>query len=445
MKKPDILSGPIWSSILLFSLPIALSSLLQQLFNAADQVVVGRFAGSLALAAVGANTPLISLCVNVFSAASVGSNAMIARRIGEGNKESINKIVHTSIAFALLAGVILAALIQVVAMGLESLIGTPADVAPTAALYLRIYALGFPFALLYNFGSAILRSIGDTKRPTLALISAGVINVILNLIFVIFFHMGVLGVACATSISNVFSSLTVLRILSKEDSDLRFSFRKLRIDKTSLMEVLRIGAPASMQGATFSISNVCIQSGINSLGSAAIAGTVIALNFDFISFFITSSFNQAAITFCSQNYGAGNYDRVKRIIRTTLLSSLICEASFDILCVLLRYQLTAIFTDDPIVTAIATKRFLISILPHFFIVGYEILSASMRSLGYSLAPAILTVIGSVCFRVLWLVTVFRIFPSYEVLSAVYPASWVLTNILVISYYLHVRKKIFAKN
>ena len=443
-KKYSILEGSLWDALIIFAIPIALSSLLQQLFNAADQAVVGQFAGSEALAAVGANTPVVNLLVNVFSSMSIGANALIARRIGEGHRESINRVVHTSVTFAGAAGLGLMVLGLVSARGLLVLIGTPENVLPMAVTYLRIYCLAFPFVLLYNFGAAILRSIGDTKRPMIALISAGIINVILNLIFVLGLKMGVAGVACATAVSNVISAAAVIYFLVKEQGDLHLSARSLGIDGASLLQILQIGGPAAIQSAVFSVANVCLQSGINSLGSDAIAGSVAASNFEYISFFVTNSFCQAATTFCGQNYGAGQLDRCKRIIRITLGETLIAAAAFDLLCVLARKPLIAFFTADPNVAHYAYERLYIVVGVHFLIALYEIIGASLRSMGYSLGPALLTIIGSVAFRVLWLLTVFEAYPDFKVLMLVYPASWILTAALTWIYYFKVRGRLFGE-
>ena len=439
----QILEGNIATAAILFALPIALSSVLQQLFNAADQAVVGRFAGSLALAAVGANTPVVSLLVNVFSAVSIGSNALIARKIGENKRETINRIVHTSITFAGIAGICLMCIGMLVAGPLLTLIGTPENVLDMAVVYLRIYALGFPFSLLFNFGAAILRSVGDTRRPMIALSLAGVLNVILNLVFVIGLGMGVSGVACATSISNLASATTVLIFLRKQEGELHFDPRKLGIDSDCLRQVLQIGAPAGLQSAVFSVANVCIQSGINSLGSDAIAGSVAANNFDYFSYFICSAFSQTATTFCGQNYGARQMDRCKKVLRTVMLESMCFTFAFDMICILNRHFFISFFTTDPAVAEYAYQRILLVVGPHCMICLYEVLGAAIRSMGESLAPALLTILGCVAFRVAWLLTVFRLFGSFTSLMIVYPASWVVTAALMWGYYLRKRNRIYA--
>lgn len=441
-KQNYILEGSLWKGLILFALPIALSSLLQQMFNAADQAVVGRFAGGTALAAVGANTPVVNLLVNVFSACSIGTNVLIARKIGEANEHAISRIVHTSITFALCSGLGLMLLGQVVAAPLLSLIGTPAEVLPTAVLYLRIYALCFPFALFFNFASAILRSTGDTRRPMIALILAGIINVILNLVLVIGFHLGVAGVAIATAISNVISALATLYFLLKEAGYLKLSFSELSIHIPSLTQMLQIGGPAAIQSAVFSVANVCIQSGINSLGADAIAGSAIIGNFEFVGFFIVNSFCQAATTFCGQNYGANQIKRCRSVIRVSLTEALLCAAAFDLTVVLFRNSLVSIFTTEPGVIAAAVTKIFVVMALHYMIALYEIIAASLRSLGKSMAPALLTIVGSVAFRVCWLLTIFRAFHTLPVLFAVYPASWVATSILMWGYYFYVRGEIF---
>ena len=442
-NKNNILEGNLWKGLVLFALPIALSSLLQQLFNAADQAVVGRFAGGVALAAVGANTTVVSLFVNVFSSCSIGANALIARKIGEGNLKVINGIVHTAMTFALVCGIALSLLCQLLAGPLLSLIGTPADVLPGAVLYLRIYAFGFPFALLYNFGAAILRSTGDTKRPMIALIIAGVINVILNLILVVGFKMSVAGVAIATTISNLVSCFAVIWFLYREQGELQLRVSRFHINKNNLLQILQIGAPASLQSGVFSVANVCIQSGINSLGSAVVAGVSVVSNFEHISYFITNSFCQAATTYCGQNYGANQKKRCRQVMYIAIAEAFLFGAIFDWTIILCRYSLISIFTTETAVVEAAVAKMLVIMILHYTICFYEVPCAALRSVGKSLGPALLTIVGCVAFRVCWLFTVFKAFPNLKALMAVYPASWAFTTVLVWIYYLKVRKQVFG--
>jgi len=442
-RNNSILEGNIWKNLVLFGIPIAISIVLQQLFTAADQAVVGNYAGSAALAAVGANASLIGLLVNVFASMSVGTNAQIARKIGAGRPEGISRMVHTSITFAGVIGVILLVFTQIIAGNVHVMLGTPDDVMDMAVSYIRIYAIGFPFILLYNFGSAVLRSVGDTKRPMIALTSAGVINVILNLIFVIAFGMGVNGVALATVISNVISSVTVIIILLKETGDIKLYPNKLGIDKSSIIEIIQIGGPAAIQSAVFSVANVSIQSGINSLGSTVMAGSVAAQNFEFMSYSVINSFCQATTTFCGQNYGAGKMDRCRKVIRVALVESMIAAFIFDIVCVIARQPLVGLFTQDAAVAEVAYERLFIALVPHCLIALYEVPGAAMRSMGYSLGPALLTIVGCVGFRVTWLFTIFALFHEFGVLIAVYPASWIFTFTLTLGYYFIKKNKMYG--
>lgn len=438
-----ILNGSIWDALILFAVPIAFSNILQILFNAADQAVVGQFAGGVALAAVGANNPVVSLFVNAFSSCSIGANALIARKIGEKNTKAVNTIVHTSITFAAITGFCLLLIAQLVAGGLLTLLGTPEVALPFAIVYLRIYALAFPFALVFNFGAAILRSTGDTLRPMLALIVAGVVNVILNLILVVGFHMGVAGVAIATVISNMISCMAVLWFLYQEKGMLQLRASRLGIEKGSLIQVLMIGGPAALQSAVFNVANICIQSGINSLGPDTVAGSAIVSNMESMAYQIVNSFCQAATTFCGQNYGAGQKERCKRIVRTALCEAILFSAIYDFSMVLFRYQVISIFTTEPGVVEAAVIKILGLILLQYMISLYEIPAACLRSMGKSLVPALLTIIGCVAFRVIWILTIFRLWHTFRVLIAVYPASWIVTATLTWGYYFYVRKELFG--
>lgn len=309
----DMLHGPLFMKILLFALPLAASSVLQQLFNSVDVAVVGRFASSEALAAVGSNAPVINLLINLFVGISMGANAVISNHIGQNDREKIRSAVSTSAVVALLSGVFLMVLGTAVAGPVHRMMGTPVEVTRMAVSYLRIYFLGMPFIMIFNFGSAILRSLGDTRRPLYILIWAGIINTVLNLLFVIVFHMGVEGVAIATGISNLFSAVMVVQILLREQDPYKLHLYDMHIQKDELSHMLEIGVPAGLQGVVFSISNVIIQASINSYGFNAVAGSAAALNFEQYCYYVIAAFNGAAISFVGQNYGAGNMDRVKRI------------------------------------------------------------------------------------------------------------------------------------
>lgn len=318
-KEMDMLSGELAGKLILFSLPLACSSILQQLFNSADVAVVGRFAGDTALAAVGSCVALVGIFVNLIVGLSVGPNAVLANLIGQKKREHINPMIHTILTFGLILGILLMVIGMLVSRSVLELSGTPDSVLQVALLYIRIYFLSLPCMLVYNFGAAVLRSFGDTRRPMYYLIVSGIINVILNLILVIVFQLGVAGVAIATVISNIVSAVMVLTYLYHREDEFQFRFHKMKIEKKDLKKILMIGIPAGIQGAIFSISNVFIQSGINSFGEAAIAGSSLALNFEYFTYDIASAFAQAAVTFTSQNYGADNIKRCKKIFWLCML------------------------------------------------------------------------------------------------------------------------------
>ena len=315
--------GSLWNKLLLFALPLAASSILQQLFNSVDTAVIGRFASSRALAAVGSNSSLIALMINLFIGISLGSNVIISRYIGQKAEEHVKAAIHTAIVVALCSGIFVLVLGQFIARPVLTLMGTPKDVLDLAVLYLRIYFLGMPFIMLYDFSSSILRSIGDSRRPLYALIAAGIINTGLNLILVIVFHLGVSGVAIATVVSNIVSSGILFYILLHEQEPIRVRLSDLSIDWGELKKILIIGVPAGLQGMVFSLANVCIQSMINSFGSNAIAGSAAALNFEFFAYFMVNAFAQTTVTFTSQNYGAGDFQRCKKVYRLCMIFSVI--------------------------------------------------------------------------------------------------------------------------
>jgi len=440
----DMLHGPLTGKIIRFAIPLALSSVLQQLFNSADLAVVGRFDSSAAMAAVGSNAALISLIINLFVGLSIGANVRIASLIGNGKKDRIPDAVHTTITLALISGFLLLAVGVVIAPAVLKLLSTPEDVLPLAELYLRIYFLGMPVFMLYNFGSAILRANGDSQRPLYALIASGIMNVFLNLLLVIVFHLGVAGVAIATVISNVFSAGLVLIFLIREEEPLRLHLRQLRMNRTDLKMIISIGAPAGLQGVVFSLSNVVIQSGINSFGSACVAGNTAAQNFEYMAYFVVNAFAQTAVTFTSQNFAAGDADRCRRLYRTTELLALVCTASVSILFILFRYPLIHIFTMDPEVIHYAMIRMYYIMLFELMTSSYEISGGCLRGMGHSLIPALETMLGCCAFRIFWVSVVFRRFHTIEVLMSEYVITWVITAAMVIPTYLILRKREFAK-
>lgn len=438
----DMVHGSLWDKILLFALPLAASSILQQLFNSVDTAVVGRFASSQALAAVGSNSSLISLMINLFIGISLGANVVIAHYIGQRADKNVSAAIHTAIVVAIASGFFVMIAGQFIAQPVLLLMGTPEDVIDLAVLYLRIYLLGMPFIMLYDFCSSILRSVGDSKRPLYSLIAAGVVNTVLNLVLVIGFGLGVSGVAIATVISNMISSGILIYILVHETAPIRLDVHKLSIDTYELKKILKIGVPAGLQGMVFSIANVCIQSSINSFGSSAIAGSAAALNFEFFSYFMVNAFAQATVTFTSQNYGAGEYARCKKIFRIAMVLSLVSCGLLSGIFVLWRNMFLGLYTTDEAVLTYAMQRLLIATSLELLTSIYEISGGAMRGLGHSLMPAVITVFGSCVLRLIWIATVCRRVHEFWVLMIIYPISWVVTGIAMMIAYWILRRKIF---
>ena len=422
----DMCSGTLLPKILLYSLPLMLSGILQLLFNAADVGVVGRFAGNDSLAAVGSTSALINLLVNVFIGLSVGANVMVARFFGAGQKKELEEMVHTSILTSLVSGVALIFIGLALSRPALLLMDTPENVIDQAVLYIRIYFVGMPAMMLYNFGSAILRAVGDTRRPLYFLLAAGVINVILNLIFVIPLGMGVAGVALATIISQTISALLVLICLMRTESDYRVSLKKLRIVKDKMLKMIQIGLPAGLQGALFSVSNVLIQSSVNSFGSVAMAGNTAAQNLEGFVYTAMNSLHQTCISFTGQNYGARQYKRMGKIL-------LICQGCVIAVGVILGNgvylaggTLLKLYSPDAEVIEYGMLR-LSYICTTYALCGMmDVMVGSLRGMGYSIMPMLVSLTGACPFRVVWIMTVFRAYHSLEVLYISYPISWALT-------------------
>ena len=442
-NRMDMLHGSILDKILLFALPLAASTILQELFNSVDVAVVGKFASSEALAAVGSNSSVIALMINLFVGISVGANVVIANYIGKRQEDKVKDTVHTVMFVALISGIFLLVLGVTIAKPVLKMMGTPSDVIDLAIIYLRIYFLGMPFIMLYNFGSAVLRSIGDTRRPLYCLIIAGIVNTCLNLLFVIVFKLSVAGVAIATVVSNMVSSGMVIYFLTHEKEPIHLSWTELEIVKPELIKVLRIGVPAGLQSMVFSISNVCIQTAINGFGSYAVAGSTAALNYEYFTYFVINAFGQAAVTFTSQNYGAGETQRCKKVFRLSMASGLIRCGVMSTIFVIWHKFFINIYTSDSAVVEYASTRMLHVLFLEFMTGSYEISGAALRGLGYSMTPAILTVFGTCVLRIVWLYTVFEKFKSFDVLMNVYPISWIITGIAVWGTYIVIRKRVFS--
>lgn len=438
----DMLHGPLLAKIIIFAMPLAASSILQQLFNSVDVAVVGRFDSSYALAAVGSNGPVISLLINLFLGISIGANVVISNHIGQKDNNLTKYAIRTTAATALFSGLALAVIGVLAARPILTIMGTPTEVLDMAVRYLRIYFIGTPFLLIYNFGSAILRSKGDTSRPLYILVIAGIINTVLNLILVIVFHMGVAGVAIATDIANVFSAASIIFLLIREEEPYRLNLRSIGINKNELKSMLMIGVPAGLQGMVFSFSNVLLQTTINSHGADAVAGSAAAVNFEYYCYFIISAFNGAAITFIAQNYGAGNYNRVKRIYWLCLgLSTLLSVASAQ-LFIWQKTFFVSLFTTDASVAEYAYTRMLIVLLWQFIACSYEISASAMRGMGKSMLPTLLTIVGTCLLRVVWVFAVCPVWTSYQTIMIVYPITWITTGIMVITaFHITARKKL----
>lgn len=443
-NKMDMTHGTLWNKILIFALPLAASSILQQLFNSVDTAVVGRFASSQALAAVGSNGSLISLLINLFIGISLGSNVVIAHYIGQGAQKNIQAAIHTAIVVALVSGFFVMILGQFIARPVLLLMGTPEDVIDLAVLYLRIYLLGMPFIMLYDFGSSILRSTGDSKRPLYSLIVAGVINTLLNLVLVIGFKLSVSGVAIATVISNVVSSGIVIYFLTQESEPIKLDLKKLAVSTTELKKILKIGVPAGLQGMMFSIANVCIQSTINSFGSDAIAGSAAALNYEFFSYFMVNAFAQTTVTFTSQNYGAGEYDRCKKIFGIGMMFSLISCGLLSAVFVIGRGFFLGLYSTDANVLVYAKQRICIATTLELLTSIYEISAGAMRGLGHSMTPAVITFMGSCVLRLIWISTACKMVHEFWMLMIIYPISWIITGIAMMIAYGMLKHRIFKK-
>ena len=439
-KEMDMLHGGLAGKLILFAIPLAFSSILQQLFNSADVAVVGRFAGSAALAAVGSCVALVGIFVNLIVGLSVGPNAALANLIGQGQRERISGMVHTILTFGIALGVVLMGLGFLTARTVLEASGTPESVINEALLYIRIYFIGVPFMTIYNFGAAILRSYGDTKRPMCYLIISGTVNVVLNLIFVIGFGLGVEGVAISTSVSNMLSTAMVLTHLYRKEDEFQFRFHKMCVLWKDLKRILMIGIPAGIQGAIFSVSNVFIQSGINTFGEDAIAGSSLALNFEYFTYDIGSAFAQAAVTFTSQNFGAGNLKRCKKIFWLCLIFGVGFTEILSIIFMIWDDFFVSIYTISDAVAVYGLIRMHHVCSMEGLTATYEVESAALRGLEKSLEPSIITILGTVVFRMIWMVTVFKWIPTYEMLMNVYISSWVFTGGLIfIVYVLHMRK------
>ena len=439
-------NGPLWNKILLFALPLMASGMLQLLFNAADVVVVGRFAGKEALAAVGSNGSLINMMVNLFIGLSVGASVVVSRDLGAGRYREVNRDAHCAILLALIGGVVITVAGVTLARPLLVLMSSPTDVIDLSTLYLRVYFLGMPANMLYNFGAAILRAQGDTKRPLYYLSFAGVVNVVLNLFFVIVLHMSVAGVAIATVASQVISAALVLRCLMREEGPLRLEMSKLRLDWQTVERILKVGVPAGIQGTIFSLSNVVIQSGLNSFNEATIvAGAAAASNVESFIYAAMNAFHQAAQTFSGQNYGAAKCDRVNRTLFLCLGYGVSAGLAMGTLVYSFGSTLLGIYAPGE---ELVIEQGLLHL--KFMCFGYclcgfmEVMTGVLRGIGYSVSPTIISMAGACGLRVVWVATVFQMHPTPATLYTAYPVSWLSTVLIQIVFFAVAHKRAYAR-
>lgn len=417
--------GSLWNKILGFAFPLALTGILQQMFSAADIAVVGQFTGELGeacMAAVGANTPIVSFIINGFLGISLGTNVVIANAVGRKDAETVSKAVHTSLIVAIIAGFITALIGQIIAEPLLRSQNISDEAVDMAILYFRIYVGGLPVILLYNFEAAIFRGIGNTKLPFIALVASGIVNVGMNIFFVLVLHRTVDGVATATVISNLLSSIILLVCLKKSKTDARFEMKQLRIDKPVLKLIMKIGIPASIQSCVFSSANILIQSAINSLGTVVAAASSAAFNLEIFSYYCLNSFGQACTTFTGQNFGAWKLDRCKKSLKLCLLEGIITEGLMVAMLLLAGRSMLSVFTSNPELIEIGYIRVLFITTAHLFSLFYDVMSGYMRGFGISLSPALVTMCCICGIRFVWIYTVFEYFHSFTSIMAVYPIS-----------------------
>lgn len=441
----DMIHGPLLGKILLFTLPLMASSILQLLFNAADIIVVGRYAGSDALAAVGSTGALINLLTNMFIGFSVGANVLVARYYGAGKPDEVSETVHTSVMLSIIGGVLLAVIGIIFASPLLELMGTPENVLPLAALYVRIYFAGMPVILLYNYGSAILRAIGDTKRPLYYLAIAGVLNIILNLILVIVFEMSVAGVALATIISQTLSAVLVIRCLMHIEGGCHLDLHQLKIHTNKLWKILQLGLPAGLQGSIFSLSNVLIQSSVNSFGAIAMAGNSAAANIEGFTYVAMNSFYQAAITFVSQNMGAMEFKRIRKIAWQCLACVTVTGALLGNLSFFFGHQLLGIYSDEAEVIRYGIYRLEVIGTTYFLCGIMDVCVGCLRGIGYSFLPMVVSLLGACGFRILWIFTVFKGHHDLHTLYISYPISWAITASVHIICFLILYRRMVKKS
>ena len=437
----DMLHGPLLGKLMLLAVPIVLSSILQQMFNTADIAIAGTFISSEAMAAVGSNAPVIGLFISMLVGLSVGANVLLAVGIGRREYDKVQVSLHTSMSVALLIGILMMLAGIVVARPILEMTSAPADIIDMAETYLRIYFLGMPFIMLYNFGSAVLRADGDSKRPLYCLIVSSLSNLVMDILFVTIFPWGIAGIALATTLANGINAVMILYFLVQEKGYLHFDWHRFVLDRQCIRQIIRIGGPAGMQGVVFSLSNVVIQAAINGFGSAAVAGVSAALNFEYFAYYIVSGFAQAAVTFVSQNYAVRNMERCQQVFRLSLIAAVLFTATLSAFFIIFRYPLLHIFTTSDAVMDYALIRLLIVTTLECMTASYEVPGSCLRGMGVSLLPAVETLFGSCLLRIFFILVIFWRMPDFTLLTAIYPVTWLITGSMVMATYLIMQKKL----
>lgn len=440
----DMCNGSIMDKLISFSIPLMLSGILQLLFNAVDIIVVGRFTGSQALAAVGSTTALINMFINLFIGISLGANVLAARFYASGREREMSETVHTAITFALLSGIVMVFVGLFFSRAALELMDTPEDVIGQAALYMRVYFLGMPFFMLYNYGAAILRAVGDTKRPLFFLIISGMVNAGLNLVLIIVFHLGVAGVAIATVIAQMLSCVLVLRCLYKSEGSYQLRLSKLMLKWMYLKQIFQVGIPAGIQSTVINFSNVLLQSSVNSFGSVAMAGYTAANNIFGFLFASANSITQACMSFTSQNYGAGKWKRMDKVLRNCILLSVVVSLVLGGGAYVFGPQLLKIYTSEAAVIRCGMDILLYTTVTYFMCGLMDLLPGALRGMGYSAVPMVLSIIGTVGTRIVWIFFVFPKHRALDILFISYPASWLVTIVLQVICYYFVRKRVKEK-
>ena len=434
-------NGSIMDKLISFSLPLMLSGILQLMFNAVDIIVVGRFSGSVALAAVGSTTALINVFTNLFIGISLGANVLAARFFAAGKEKEMSETIHTAITLALISGVIMAFVGLIFSRGALELMDTPEDVIGQSTLYMKIYFLGMPFFMLYNYGAAILRAVGDTKRPLIFLIISGVVNAGLNMILVIVFHLDVEGVAIATVISQLISCVLVLRCLYRSQTSYQLRFSKLKINTAYLKQIFQVGIPAGIQSTVINFSNALLQSSVNSFGSIAMAGYTAANNIFGFLYMSVNSVTQACMSFTSQNYGVRKYKRMDKVLIDCIIISVVTALTLGCSAYFFGPEILKIYTKDSEVIQCGMEIMAYTTVPYFLCGIMDLFPGALRGMGHSAVPMILSVIGTVGTRIVW---IFGIFPNHRSLSVLfisYPASWILTIVMQVICFYFVRRKV----